>query len=166
MPTMCHHFLQSSDICTFILHYDQEAGLSHVRGTWPPKGSPCLQSPHLKSIYIFMPLPREFSPRHFAYTNSLLKNPESGTFLVVRWSGLRPSNAAGAGVIPGQGAKILHVSRPKDQNIKQKLCCGKFNKDFADGPHWKKKSLKKNQKALSHLPVLGIEFPNLCSIRH
>ena len=35
-----------------------------------------------------MPLLREFSQRYFAYTNSLLKIPESGTFLVVRWSGL------------------------------------------------------------------------------
>ena len=31
-----------------------------------------------------------------------------------------PSNAGGAGLIPGQGAKIPHVLWPKNQNIKQK----------------------------------------------
>ena len=31
-----------------------------------------------------------------------------------------PSNAGGAGSIPGQGAKIPHASGPKNQNIKQK----------------------------------------------
>ena len=41
-----------------------------------------------------------------------------------------PSNAAGASLIPGQGAKILHASGPKNQNIKQKQYCNKFNKDF------------------------------------
>ena len=39
-----------------------------------------------------------------------------------------PSNAGGAGSIPGQGAKIPHASRPKNQNIKQKQYCNKFNK--------------------------------------
>ena len=46
-----------------------------------------------------------------------------------------PSNAEGAGLIPGQGAKIPCASRPKNQNIKQKQCCNKFNKDFKNGPH-------------------------------
>ena len=31
-----------------------------------------------------------------------------------------PSNAGGAGSIPGQGAKIPHASWPKNQNIEQK----------------------------------------------
>ena len=47
-----------------------------------------------------------------------------------------PSNAGGAGSIPGQGAKIPHASRPKNQDIKQK---NKFNKDFKNGPHRKRK---------------------------
>ena len=34
------------------------------------------------------------------------------------------------GLIPGQAAKMPHASWPKKQNIKQKLCCNKFNKDF------------------------------------
>ena len=53
-----------------------------------------------------------------------------------------PSNAEGAGSIPGQEAKILHASWPKNQNIKHKQYCNEFNKDFSDGP-CKKKIFKK-----------------------
>ena len=41
-----------------------------------------------------------------------------------------PSNAGGAGSIPGLGAKISHVLRQKNQNINQKQYCTKINKDF------------------------------------
>ena len=58
--------------------------------------------------------------------------------------GTSPSNAVGAGSIPGHGARIPHASRPKNQNIKQKQCCNKFNKDFKIGPHQKKKKSKNN----------------------
>ena len=54
-----------------------------------------------------------------------------------------PSNAEGAGLIPVWGAKIPHALQPKYQNIKQKQYCNKFNKDFKNGPHQKKKILKK-----------------------
>ena len=50
-----------------------------------------------------------------------------------------PSKAGGVGLIPGQGAKIPHASWTKKQNIKQKLCCNKFNKDFKNDPHPKNK---------------------------
>ena len=53
------------------------------------------------------------------------------------------SNAGGAGSIPGQGAEIPHASLPKNQNIKQKQYCNKFNKDFKNGPH--QKNLKKKK---------------------
>ena len=53
-----------------------------------------------------------------------------------------PSNATGSGSIPGQEAKIPHASWPKNQNIKQKQYCNKFNKDFSNGPHQKQKSKK------------------------
>ena len=46
-----------------------------------------------------------------------------------------PSNAGGVGLIPGLGTKIPHALRPKNQNIKQKQYCNKFNKDFQSGPH-------------------------------
>ena len=47
-----------------------------------------------------------------------------------------PSNAGGVGSIPGRGAKIPYASQPKNQNIKQKQYCNKFNKDFIkNGPH-------------------------------
>ena len=45
-------------------------------------------------------------------------------------------------LIPGQGARILHASGPKHQNIKQKQYSNNFNKDFKNGPH--QKYLKKN----------------------
>ena len=46
-----------------------------------------------------------------------------------------PSNAGGGGWIPGREAEIPHASRPKNQNIKQKQYCNKFNKDLKNGPH-------------------------------
>ena len=52
-----------------------------------------------------------------------------------------PSNAGGMDLIPGWGAKIPHASQPKkkkkNQNIKQKWYCNKFNQDFKNGPHQK-----------------------------
>ena len=41
-----------------------------------------------------------------------------------------PSNIGVVAWIPGQGAKIPHASQPKNQSIKQKQHCNKFNKDF------------------------------------
>ena len=46
-----------------------------------------------------------------------------------------PSNAEDEGSIPGQGAKTPHASQKKNQNIKQKQYCNKFNKYFKNGPH-------------------------------
>ena len=57
-----------------------------------------------------------------------------------------PSNAGGVGSIPGWGAEIPHAAQPKNKNIKQKQYCNKFNKDFKNGPHQKKKIFKKKQK--------------------
>ena len=45
--------------------------------------------------------------------------------------GLRPpSNARSADLIPGWGGKVPYALWPKNQNIKQKQYCNKFNKDF------------------------------------
>ena len=63
-----------------------------------------------------------------------------------------PSDAGGAGSIPGQGAKIPHASWPKNQNIKPKQYCNKFNKDFKNGPHQKKKKIS-NKKQGEWWPV-------------
>ena len=46
-----------------------------------------------------------------------------------------PFNAGGVSLIPGQRAKILHPVGPKNQSIKQKQYCSKFNIDFKNGPH-------------------------------
>ena len=48
-----------------------------------------------------------------------------------------PCNAGGVGSIPSRGAKIPHASGPKNENIKQKQYCNRFNKDFKNGPHQK-----------------------------
>ena len=50
-----------------------------------------------------------------------------------------PSNAGSDGSIPGGGPKIPHASGPKNQNIKEKQYCNKFNTDFKNGPNQKKK---------------------------
>ena len=39
-------------------------------------------------------------------------------------------NAGGIDVVPGQRAKIPRASQPKNQNMKQKKYCDKFNKDL------------------------------------
>ena len=49
-----------------------------------------------------------------------------------------PSNAGDEGSIPGRGAKIPHASQPRNQNVKQKQYCNKFNKDFKNSLHPKK----------------------------
>ena len=55
-----------------------------------------------------------------------------------------PSTARSVSLISGQGTKIPHASWPKNQNIKQKQYCNKFNEDFKNGPRQKKKkSFKK-----------------------
>ena len=50
-----------------------------------------------------------------------------------------PSNAGGAGSIPGWGAKIPQDSRPKKTKYKQqKQYCRNFNKNFKNSPYPKK----------------------------
>ena len=46
-----------------------------------------------------------------------------------------PSDAEGVGLIPGWGAEITHALGPKNQNIKQKQYCNKFNKNFKNSPY-------------------------------
>ena len=41
-----------------------------------------------------------------------------------------PSNAGGGGLIPGQRTKIPHASWLRNQDIKLKQCCNRFNKDL------------------------------------
>ena len=73
-----------------------------------------------------------------------------------------PSNAGGMGSIPGEETKIdpTCLVANKTQNIKQKQYGDKFNKDFKNGPHQKKKNIKKRgPKALNEiLKLLNILF--------
>ena len=41
-----------------------------------------------------------------------------------------PPNVGDAGLIPGWGTEIPRASWPKNQNMKQKQYCNKFNKGF------------------------------------
>ena len=66
-----------------------------------------------------------------------------------------PSNAQGVGWIPDQKAKILHVSWPKNPNIRYKQYCKKFNKDFKNGPNQKKKKNLQKKRLLHLENVLG-----------
>ena len=78
-----------------------------------------------------------------------------------------PSNAGGVGSIPGRGANVPHASQPKNQNIKQKQYCNKFNKDFKRMVHIKKKSLGKKKKKRKR--NLGVNKPGhrlLCHLSH
>ena len=54
---------------------------------------------------------------------------------------ISPSNAGGAGLIPGEELRFSHALQLKNQNLKQKQYCNKFNKDFKNHPHFKKKIL-------------------------
>ena len=61
--------------------------------------------------------------------------PHQGSSLEDQWLTL-PSSAGGQGAgIPG----ALWPKKKKNQNIKQKQYCTKFNKDFKNGPYQKKK---------------------------
>ena len=51
-------------------------------------------------------------------------------FPVVPLVKILPSIEGGAGSIPGQGAKFTHALWSKNQNVKQKQYCNKFNKDY------------------------------------
>ena len=79
------------------------------------------------------------------------KKDYSVTSLVVQWLRLR---------LPRQRmwvrSLVREISshmprRQKNQNIKQKQYCNKFNKDFKNGPHQKKKSLKKDYSLFTEL---------------
>ena len=41
-----------------------------------------------------------------------------------------PSNAGVTDLMPGWRAKVPHASWPKNQNVKQKQYCNKFDEDF------------------------------------
>ena len=54
-----------------------------------------------------------------------------------------PSSVGSVRSVPGWGGKTPHASKPRNQNIKQKQSCNKFNKDFFKRWSTSKKSFKK-----------------------
>ena len=73
-----------------------------------------------------------------------------------------PSNAGGAGSIPGWGVKIPHASWPKTQSIKQKQYCNKFNKDFIKWTTSKKNLFKKKHPL--EFPLVLVHWWQILSI--
>ena len=80
-----------------------------------------------------------------------------------------PSNAGGAGSIPGQGAKTPHVFQSKTQNIKQKQNCYKFSKtlkivhikkNLRKKGHAKGNRKKRNKLIVYTLAHLGLKNPH------
>ena len=65
-----------------------------------------------------------------------------------------PSNTGGPNSIPDQRAKIPHASWPKNQNIKQKQYCYKFNKAF--------KEERKKVKSLNCVQVFVTPWTVVC----
>ena len=88
----------------------------------------------------------------FRYQNH--KEPSPGTSLEVQWLRLR---------LPMQGVQVRslvgelrsHVPHSQKTKTKQKQYCNKFNKDFKNGPHQKKKNLKQ-KKRRSHLQIQSV----------
>ena len=74
------------------------------------------------------------------------KWPTPGTSLAVQWLRLCLPMWGEAGLIPGQGTKTRHALGAKHQNIRQKQYCNKFNKDFKNHPHPKKKKANNLKK--------------------
>ena len=68
---------------------------------------------------------------------------------------ISPSSVGGVGSIPDQGAKIPHALWPKKKKAKHKQYCNKFNKDFKNGPHQKKKTLKKENLSFTASKMRG-----------
>ena len=59
-----------------------------------------------------------------------------------------PFNAGGMGSMPGQEAKIPHALWPKNQNR------SKFNKNFKNGLHLKKKKILRKERPKAKTPSL------------
>ena len=76
-----------------------------------------------------------------------------------------PSNAGGAGSIPGRGPGIPHGLRPGSQGIEQRQYCNKFNRDFKNDPHQKKKILKKRKEISGGFPGWCSGWESVCQCR-
>ena len=68
---------------------------------------------------------------------------------------ISPSNAGGAGPIPGEELRFPRALQLKNQNLKQKQYCNKFNKDLTNNLH------KNNLKYMSIEPHQGLLLSNL-----
>ena len=70
-----------------------------------------------------------------------------------------PSNTGAVGSVPGWDAKILHASWPKIQNINHRSnITTKPNKDFLNGPHFKKEKGLMGALEVLFLQESGVDF--------
>ena len=80
-----------------------------------------------------------------------LSPPVTATFKM-QTPGLLGQSSSHAGPTPGQGAKNPRALGLKRQIIKQKQYCNKFNKDFKNGPHQKRKKKSWRKSKSRFLP--------------
>ena len=85
-----------------------------------------------------------------------LKKGPNRTSLVVQRLGLHLPMQEVASSIPGEGARILHASWSKNQNLKQKKYCNKFNKDFENGLY--PKNLREGSQGMWPRVLLMISY--------
>ena len=72
---------------------------------------------------------------------------------------ISPSSAGSASLIPSKGTKIPLALRPRNQNIRQKLCCNKFNEDFKKWSTSKKKNLEKEGQKWQGMNIIIYNWP-------
>ena len=84
----------------------------------------------------------------------------------VQWLRLHiPTQGVWAPSLVGELRPHMRLGQNKNKNrqsVQQKQCCNKLNKDFKDGPHKKKKSLKKKNYHLSQqFQLVGISLKKM-----
>ena len=110
MPTMRSYY---KNTC-YILEHPPLLSLGLLNMKYNPDGfSTLMKIPAHCSLFLFVYL--------------CISNIWLGTSLVVQWLRL---HLPVQGVWVPWGARIPHASQPKNQNIKQKQYCNKFNKDL------------------------------------
>ena len=86
-------------------------------------------------MHYVMPASLSWLKKHLSIISERWLDSSFGDFSGGPVVKIHASGAGHSGSILGKGTKIPHASRLKNQNIKLKQCCNKFNKDFKSGPH-------------------------------
>ena len=108
-------------------------------------------------IFYFFFFSFQNSLYNYDYISSLWKR--AGHFSGHPLVKISPSNAGSASLIPSKGTKIPLALRPRNQNIRQKLCCNKFNEDFKKWSTSKKKKLEKEGQKWQGMNIIIYNWP-------